>query len=144
MQSNVLCKPLLICYLSIGKTASSFHRSWLAVDTLQLTCPEFYPSWLWLLYWLLIQSKRQNNLKAIVEPFLGLCNGGKQVILRLELELNILFPWSVCFLPLTMRNLMTACWWSNWIESSLRAKIVSLVSLYLKFAQSLAQFTVIP
>jgi len=56
------------------------------------TCPsEFYPSWRWIFYWLLIQSKKQNNLKAIVEAFWGLHNWGKQMILRIISLEHIVF-----------------------------------------------------
>lgn len=83
----------LVSYLPAGKTTSNFHSSCcFTVDALSLTCPfGCYPSWGWLFDWLLIQRKRQNNLKAILEASRGLHNWGSRWSWEFELLSDIYY-----------------------------------------------------
>ena len=83
----------LVSYLPAGKTTGNFHSSCcFTVDALSLTCPSgCYPSWGWLFDWLLIQRKRQNNLKAILEASWGLHNWGSRWSWEFELLSDIYY-----------------------------------------------------
>lgn len=88
--STCMCK--IMCYTRHSsflicqqeRLQRTFCVSCFTVDALgltcpsRLTCPSECSSWLWFFYWLLLQRKRQNNLKA----FWGLHNWKKQMILR--------------------------------------------------------------
>lgn len=85
----------------------------------RLTCPSECSSWLWFFYWLLLQRKRQNNLKA----FWGLHNWKKQMILRtwtLEVSYVYMVP-KKCIHVWKKKKLLCSVYTDNkrWVKSNI-------------------------